>query len=201
MHSLMMSSDVLAEIAVGVLLHFAHDQLLIERAAVDADAHGLAVVARHFADGGELFVAALPGADVAGIDAVFVERARAIGIFREQHVAVVMEIADHRNVAAGIEHALLDFRHGAAASGTFTVMRTISEPASASSRHCCAVAATSAVSVLVIDWTTTGAPPPTWTLPTFTPIVSRRFSDIASIVTNWPIVMLVDPRGLVRRQR
>ena len=49
----------------------------------------------------------------------------------------------------------------AAASGTLTVTRTISEPASASSMHCCAVPAASAVSVIVIDWTTTGAPPPT----------------------------------------
>ena len=49
----------------------------------------------------------------------------------------------------------------AAASGRFTVTRTISDPASASSMHCCAVEGASAVSVIVIDWTTTGAPPPT----------------------------------------
>ena len=56
-------------------------------------------------------------------------------------------------VHAGVEHALLDLGHRrAAASGTFTVTRTISEPASASSMHCCAVAAASAVSVIVIDW-------------------------------------------------
>ena len=52
-----------------------------------------------------------PCADVAGIDAVFVERAGAIGILGEQHVAVVMEIADDGRVAARIEQALLDFRH------------------------------------------------------------------------------------------
>ena len=102
----------LAEVAVGVFLHLAHDQLLIERAAVDADAHGLAVVARDLADGGELLVAALAVADVAGIDAVFIERAGAIGIFRQQDVAVVVEIADDRRVAAGIEQAFLDFRDG-----------------------------------------------------------------------------------------
>ena len=93
----------LAEILVRVLLHLAHDQFLIERAAVDADAHRLAVVARDFADGGELLVAALAVADVAGIDAVLVEGARAIGIFGEQHVAVVVEVADDRRVAAGVE--------------------------------------------------------------------------------------------------
>jgi hypothetical protein len=37
--------------------------------------------------------------------------------------------------------------------------------------HCRAVDAASAVSVIVIDWTTTGAPPPTWTCPTRTPTV------------------------------
>ena len=39
----------------------------------------------------------------------------------------------------------------AAASGVLTVTRTISEPASASSMHCAAVARASAVSVIVID--------------------------------------------------
>ena len=51
----------------------------------------------------------------------------------------------------------------AAASGTLTVTRTISDPASHSSMHCRAVPAASAVSVIVIDCTTTGAPPPTVT--------------------------------------
>src|SRR5881628_2077102 len=62
----------------------------------------------------------------------------------------------------------------AAASGTLTVQRTISEPASASSKVCLSVATISAVSVLVMDWTTMGAPPPTRTCPTFTPYVLRR---------------------------
>ena len=41
--------------------------------------------------------------------------------------------------------------------------------------HCVAVDAMSAVSVFDMDWTTTGAPPPTWTGPTFTPTVVWRF--------------------------
>ena len=49
----------------------------------------------------------------------------------------------------------------AAASALLTVIRTNSEPASASSLTWRAVACTSAVSVLVIDCTTTGAPAPT----------------------------------------
>ena len=56
-----------------------------------------------------------------------------------------------------------------------TVMRTISEPAWASSMHCREVDAMSTVSVFAIDWTTTGAPPPTWTGPTGTPTVVWRF--------------------------
>ena len=55
------------EVAVGVFLHLAHHQLLIERAAVDADAHRLAVVDGDFADGGELFVAPLAAPTLPGL--------------------------------------------------------------------------------------------------------------------------------------
>src|SRR5690606_25095898 len=64
----------------------------------------------------------------------------------------------------------------AAASGVLTVMRTISDPARHSSAIWRAVDSTSVVSVLVIDWTTTGAPPPTVTPPTSTVRVERRGS-------------------------
>src|SRR5262249_25626286 len=56
----------------------------------------------------------------------------------------------------------------AAASSRSTVMRTISEPARDSAATCSTVPATLAVSVLVIDCTTIGAPPPTATWPTVT---------------------------------
>ncbi len=71
-----------------------------------------------------------------------------------------------------------------AASGVLTVTRTISDPASASSTHCRAVAAASAVSVIVMLWTTMGAPPPTCTPPTRTPIVldSRTGDAIGTII-------------------
>ena len=49
-----------------------------------------------------------------------------------------------------------------------TATRTRSAPASATRRIWSIVAERLAVSVLVIVWTTTGAPPPTWTPPTFT---------------------------------
>jgi hypothetical protein len=53
-------------------------------------------------------------------------------------------------------------------------MRTISEPARDSAATCAIVPSTSAVSVLVIDCTTIGAPPPTATLPTMTWVVLCR---------------------------
>ena len=62
----------------------------------------------------------------------------------------------------------------AALSSRSTVMRTISEPAFASAATCATVPSTSAVSVLVIDWTTTGASPPTMMPPTSTPTERLR---------------------------
>ena len=100
------------EVAVGVLLHLRDDELLVERAAVHADADRLAVVARDAADRRELLVAPLAGADVARVDAVLVERAGAVGIAGQQQVAVVVEVADKRGGDAGVEHALLDLGHG-----------------------------------------------------------------------------------------
>ena len=101
-----------AEIFVRVLLHLAHNQLLIERAAIHADANGLAVVPRDLADSGELLIAALSRAHVAGIDAVLVQRLRACWIFCQQHVPVVVKVADDRRSASRIEQPFLDFRHG-----------------------------------------------------------------------------------------
>src|SRR5947208_16729116 len=48
--------------------------------------------------------------------------------------------------------------------------------------HCCAVARASAVSVIVIDCTTIGAPPPTWTRPTFTPTVLWCFTTAMEVL-------------------
>ena len=57
----------------------------------------------------------------------------------------------------------------ASASSSFgTATRTISQPALASAAICAVVAGTSCVFVSVIDWTTTGAPPPISTPPTRT---------------------------------
>src|SRR5204862_1822537 len=58
-------------------------------------------------------------------------------------------------------------RPRASASSVFgTATRTISQPAEASAAICAVVASTSCVFVSVIDWTTTGAPPPMFTPPT-----------------------------------
>ena len=67
----------------------------------------------------------------------------------------------------------------AADSGLLTVSRTISEPARHSSATCLTLEATSAVSVLVIDCTTTGLPPPTFTPPMSTDWVMRRGQAVA----------------------
>src|SRR5690349_2819662 len=50
-----------------------------------------------------------------------------------------------------------------ASSWDGTATRTISQPVAVSSAICCSVALTSAVRVVVMDWTDTGAPPPTGT--------------------------------------
>ena len=60
---------------------------------------GLPWSTRDLADRRELLVAPLAGADVAGIDPVLVERARAVGKLRQQEVAVVVEVADERRRA------------------------------------------------------------------------------------------------------
>src|SRR3989442_2744038 len=64
-----------------------------------------------------------------------------------------------------------------AAASLLTVTRTSSLPASCSARTCAAVASTSAVSVLVIDWTTSGWVPPTLTPPTSTTTRSEEHTS------------------------
>src|SRR6476469_905509 len=69
----------------------------------------------------------------------------------------------------------------AAASSLFTVTRTSSEPARAREATCSTVEATSAVSVLVMDCTTTGASDPTRTLPIVQVTVLRRWMEAMGI--------------------
>jgi hypothetical protein len=57
--------------------------------------------------------------------------------------------------------------------------RTMSQPAAVSSAICCSVELTSLVNVVVIDWTLTGASPPTSTEPT---LIFRDFRRGASVI-------------------
>src|SRR5881396_3658947 len=68
----------------------------------------------------------------------------------------------------------------AAAASVLTVTRTSCDPAWASRATWIAVPSASAVSVLVIDWTTTGWAEPTRTPPTSTLTVGRRGGRRAS---------------------
>src|SRR6266508_3506624 len=72
----------------------------------------------------------------------------------------------------------------AASSVSGTATRTMSQPVAASSAICCRVALTSAVLVIVIDWTLTGAPPPTGTLPTWILRERRRPTPAARSVIS-----------------
>jgi hypothetical protein len=142
------------------------------------------VLDRHLDDGGELRVLLLAEADIARIDAVLVERLGAARMIGEQRVADVVEVADQRHIHAHLEQLFLITGTAAAASSRSTVMRTISEPARASAATWRAVPSASAVSVLVIDCTTIGAPPPTCTLPTNTGTDWRRSFGAADWVMN-----------------
>src|SRR6267143_6205151 len=79
-----------------------------------------------------------------------------------------------------------------AASSVFTVTRTSSLPAAGKARTCAAVAAASAVSVLVIDWTTIGWALPTSTPPTLTVTVGRRILTARNLALK-DLVLEDDP--------
>ena len=100
------------EVPVGVLLHLAHDEVLVERPAIDADAHRLPVADRGPADRRELLVTPLAGPDVPWVDPVLVESLGALRVLRQEDVAVVMEIADERGRASREQEPALQGRHG-----------------------------------------------------------------------------------------
>jgi hypothetical protein len=88
------------------------EEFLIERTPVDADAHGLAVLDRHFDDGGKLFVSLILETNVAGIDAILGEGFGTGGVLSEQLVADVVEVADEGDLHAALQEAVADVRHG-----------------------------------------------------------------------------------------
>src|ERR1017187_7783503 len=69
-----------------------------------------------------------------------------------------------------------------AASCSLHVQRTMSAPAAASAYPWARVPSVSAVFVTVMDWTDTGAPPPTGTFPTFIWRVLRRSANVAPVL-------------------
>ena len=96
-----------------VLVHHACEQFLIEAAPVDTDAHRLGVLDRLLDHHRELRVVLAPLAHVARVDAVLRECPRAIGKIAEELVAIEVEIADQRHIAAERVEPLADRRHRA----------------------------------------------------------------------------------------
>ena len=86
-------------------------QFLIERAPIGADAHRLVVADRGLDDGAELPVLLVLEADIAGIDAVLVERLGAGRMLGQQLVADVMEVADQRHAHVHLGEPVADMRN------------------------------------------------------------------------------------------
>ncbi len=87
-------------------------QFLVERTPVGADADTLAVLRGELDDSAELPVLLLAEADIARIDAVFVERLGAGGMVGQQLVADIVEIAHERHVDAAQHQPVADVRYG-----------------------------------------------------------------------------------------
>ena len=94
-----------------VLVHQAGQQLLVQAAPVDADANRLVPAHRGLDHLAELAVALVALADIAGVDPVLGQRLRAFRVVRQQAMAVVVEVADQRNVDAHAVELLPDMRH------------------------------------------------------------------------------------------
>jgi hypothetical protein len=77
-----------------------------------------------------------------------------------------------------------------------TATRTIWQPEAVSSAICCSVALTSAVSVVVIDCTLIGAPPPTGTEPTMICRLCRRGASGGGGTAGMPRLIAVTSHHL-----
>ena len=99
-------------VGARILIHQMGEKFLIERSPIGADANRLVVTNRGFDDGAELPVFLFLKADVAGIDAILVERLGAGGVIGEQLVPDVVKIADDRHIDVHAQQPLLDVRHG-----------------------------------------------------------------------------------------
>ena len=84
----------------------------------------------------------------------------------------------------GMRTCALMRERASAASASGTATRTMSQPAASRRRIWATVAATSGVGVLVMDWTVTGAPPPTATPPTVIARVALRRIGFMRLVAS-----------------
>ncbi len=149
---------------LGARLAVFFEQILFERAGVDADPHRAVMVLGRLDD----LAHPLRRADVAGVD----PEARRAALGRLDRAAIVeMDVGDdrHRHLAHDLlqrkRRFLVRARH-----------RTMSAPARSSAWICSTVALfRRCVTVLVIDCTVMGASPPTGTLPTHTLRLGRRW--------------------------
>jgi hypothetical protein len=113
MRALRITSSAGAAWPLGVLVHHARQQFLVQAAPVDADAHRLAVSRGGLDQGGELLVLLGAAPHVARVDAQLGQR---LGAFRhglDEAVAVEMEVADQGRVAAQGIQLFADHRDGA----------------------------------------------------------------------------------------
>ena len=138
-------------------------QFFFERSRVHADPDGDALFARGFEDPFH----AVHGSDIAGIDPDFV---RAPPDRFEREPVVEMNVGHERNT--DLRFLISPTAFASSMPGTAT--RTISHPAFSSRRICFTVALTSAVLVVVMDWTVIGESPPIATGPTWTGLDFRR---------------------------
>ncbi len=98
--------------ALGVLVHQAGEQVLVQAAPVHANANGFVVPGRDVHHLAKLAVALVAPAHVAGVDAVFGQRLGAGRVVAQQAVAVVVKVADQRHVNAHAVELLADVGHG-----------------------------------------------------------------------------------------
>ena len=84
----------------GVFVHELGQEVLVQAAPVDADAHWFRVAQRHLDHGRELFIALVAKAHVAGVDAVLVQGLGARRVPGQECMAVIMKVADQGDLDA-----------------------------------------------------------------------------------------------------
>ena len=84
---------------------------MIERTAIDAYTHGFFVLHSNLANGFKIFIAALTGPHITGVDAVFVQRLSTGRVLAQENVTVVMKIPNQGLLTTGRQHPLLNAFH------------------------------------------------------------------------------------------